>query len=173
MADDFVHLHVHSDFSLLDGAASVKGLAAKAAQLGQTALALTDHGNMFGVINFYNACKEKNIKPIIGCEFYVAPDSRFEKKETQGKKKYYHLILLAKNETGYRNLMVLCAKGYTEGMYYKPRIDDEILEKHSKGLICLSACLAGELPVLLLNGEKEKAEAHVMKTILSKFKTME
>ena len=163
MAVDFVHLHVHSDFSLLDGAASVKALAAKAEKLGQTALALTDHGNMFGAINFYNACKEKNIKPIIGCEFYVAPESRFEKKETPGGKKYYHLILLAKNETGYRNLMVLCSKGYTEGMYYKPRIDDELLAQYAEGLICLSACLAGELPVLLLNGEKEKAEAHVRK----------
>jgi len=157
MTVDYVHLHVHSDFSLLDGAASVKALAAKAEKLGQTALALTDHGNMFGVINFYNACKEKNIKPIIGCEFYVAPESRFEKKETPGGKKYYHLILLAKNETGYRNLMVLCSKGYTEGMYYKPRIDDELLTQYAEGLICLSACLAGELPVLLLNSEKEKA----------------
>ena len=116
----------------------------------------TDHPIAKSIVNF---CKEKNIKPIIGCEFYVAPESRFEKKETPGGKKYYHLILLAKNETGYRNLMVLCSKGYTEGMYYKPRIDDELLAQYAEGLICLSACLAGELPVLLLNGEKEKAEA--------------
>ena len=163
MANDFVHLHVHSDFSLLDGAASVKQLVAKAKELGQTALALTDHGNMFGVISFYKACTEQGIKPIIGCEFYVAPESRFEKKEALNGKRYYHLILLAKNETGYKNLMLLCSKGYTEGMYYKPRIDDELLEKYADGLICLSACLAGELPVLLLNGETDKAEAHVRK----------
>lgn len=163
MTNDFVHLHVHSDFSLLDGAASVKQLVAKAKELGQTALALTDHGNMFGVISFYKACTEQGIKPIIGCEFYVAPESRFEKKEALNGKRYYHLILLAKNETGYKNLMLLCSKGYTEGMYYKPRIDDELLEKYADGLICLSACLAGELPVLLLNGETEKAEAHVRK----------
>ena len=163
MTNDFVHLHVHSDFSLLDGAASVKQLVAKAKELGQTALALTDHGNMFGVISFYKACTEQGIKPIIGCEFYVAPESRFEKKEALNGKRYYHLILLAKNEKGYKNLMLLCSKGYTEGMYYKPRIDDELLEKYADGLICLSACLAGELPVLLLNGETDKAEAHVRK----------
>ena len=163
MSGDFVHLHVHSDFSLLDGAASIKTLVAKAKETGQTALALTDHGNMFGVIHFYNACVAQGIKPIIGCEVYVASESRFEKKETISGKKYYHLILLAKNETGYRNLMVLCSKGFTEGMYYKPRIDDELLALHAEGLICLSACIAGELPVLLLNGETEKAEAHVRK----------
>ncbi|WP_024469205.1 DNA polymerase III subunit alpha [Treponema pedis] len=163
MESNFVHLHVHSDFSLLDGAASVKKLVAKAAELGQPALALTDHGNMFGAVVFYKACNEKGIKPIIGCEVYVAVGSRFEKKEAPNGKKYYHLILLAKNETGYRNLMLLCSKGFIEGMYYKPRIDEELLERHSEGLICLSACIAGELPVLLLNGETEKAEEHIRK----------
>ena len=163
MSSNFVHLHVHSDFSLLDGAVSVKKLVAKAVELGQPALALTDHGNMFGAIVFYKACNEKGIKPIIGCEFYVAAGSRFEKKETPNGKKYYHLILLAKNETGYRNLILLCSKGYTEGMYYKPRIDEELLSQHTEGLICLSACIAGELPVLLLAGEFEKAETHVRK----------
>lgn len=163
MSSNFVHLHVHSDFSLLDGAASVKKLVAKAVEMGQPALAITDHGNMFGAIVFYRACNEKGIKPIIGCEVYVANGSRFEKKEAINGKKYFHLILLAKNETGYRNLMLLSSKGYTEGMYYRPRIDEELLSQHCEGLICLSACLAGELPVLLLAGEKEKAEEHVRK----------
>ncbi len=158
MTGNFVHLHVHSDFSLLDGAASVKKLVAKAAEFGQSALALTDHGNMFGAVTFYKACNEKGIKPIIGCEVYVAVGSRFEKKEAADGKKYYHLVLLAKNETGYRNLMLLCSKGYTEGMYYKPRIDEDLLSRHSDGLVCLSGCISGELPALLLRGEIEKAE---------------
>lgn len=155
---DFVHLHVHTDYSLLDGAASVKKLVARAKELGQPALAITDHGNMFGVINFVEACKAAEIKPIVGCEFYVAPHSRKEKAADENGRRYYHLILLAKNETGYRNLMHLSSLSYLEGMYYKPRIDTELLEKYHEGIICLTACLAGQLPVLLLAGKYDEAE---------------
>ena len=163
MPQDFVHLHVHSDYSLLDGASSIKQLVTTAKNLGQTALALTDHGNMFAALRFFRECKAQGIKPVIGCEVYVANGSRFGKPENTntGVRKYFHLILLAETETGYRNLMVLCSKGYTEGMYYKPRIDEELLTQYSEGLICLSACLAGELPSLLLQGKKAEAEAHV------------
>lgn len=155
---DFVHLHVHTDYSLLDGAASVKKLVTRAKELGQPALAITDHGNMFGVINFVEACKAAEIKPIVGCEFYVAPHSRKEKAVDENGRRYYHLILLAKNETGYRNLMHLSSLSYLEGMYYKPRIDTELLEKYHEGIICLTACLAGQLPVLLLAGKYDEAE---------------
>lgn len=155
---DFVHLHVHTDYSLLDGAASVKKLVTRAKELGQPALAITDHGNMFGVINFVEACKAAEIKPIVGCEFYVAPHSRKEKAADENGRRYYHLILLAKNETGYRNLMHLSSLSYLEGMYYKPRIDTELLEKYHEGIICLTVCLAGQLPVLLLAGKYDEAE---------------
>ena len=157
----FVHLHVHTDFSLLDGAASISQLVERAKELNMRSLAITDHGNMFGVIHFQQACINNGIKPIIGCEFYVAGASRFEKSGTEQGNKYYHLVLLAKNEIGYRNLMVLSSKAYLEGMYYKPRIDEELLEAYSEGLICLSACIAGELPQLLLNGQTKDAEAFV------------
>lgn len=163
MSSDFVHLHVHSDYSLLDGASSVKKLVTTAKKLNQSALALTDHGNMFGALRFFRECKAQDIKPIIGCEFYVANGSRFGKPENTGIRKYFHLILLAKNETGYRNLMVLTSKGYIEGMYYKPRIDEELLEQHAEGLVCLSACIAGEVPQLLLQGKIAEAEALVRK----------
>jgi len=158
MSKDFVHLHVHSDFSLLDGAASVDKIVNTASSLGQKAIALTDHGNMFGAITFYKACKAKGIKAIIGCEVYVAPFSRFEKKQYQNERQYYHLILLAKNWQGYKNLMLLTSKAYIEGLYYKPRIDEELLKEHSEGLICLSACIAGKLPYLLLNDKIKEAE---------------
>lgn len=155
---DFVHLHVHTDFSLLDGASSYSTMISKAKQLGQKSLAITDHGNMFGVLNFYLKCREEGIKPIIGCEFYVAPGDRGERGESQFNVRYYHLILLAKNEKGYENLRVLSSRSYTEGMYYKPRIDESLLREYSEGLICLSACLAGQLPVLLRAGKTEEAE---------------
>ena len=129
----FVHLHVHTDFSLLDGAASISQLVERAKELNMRSLAITDHGNMFGVIHFQQACITNGIKPIIGCEFYVAGASRFEKSGTEQGNKYYHLVLLAKNEIGYRNLMVLSSKAYLEGMYYKPRIDEELLEAYSEG----------------------------------------
>ena len=162
-AQKFVHLHVHSDFSLLDASAKVNDLVSRAKELGMDALALTDHGNMFGVLRFEQACRKAGIKPIIGCEFYVAAGSRHEKNTTERGKNYYHLILLAKNEEGYRNLMQLDSAAYTEGMYYKPRIDDEILRRHSGGLICLTACLAGQLPQLLLTGKMQEAGEFVLR----------
>jgi DNA polymerase-3 subunit alpha len=155
---DFVHLHVHSDYSLLDGAAPVGGLAAKAAELGMKHLAITDHGNMFGVLKFKKACEKKGVHPIIGSEFYMAPGSRFERKGNESGNKYYHLVLLASGEEGYRNLMRLSSYSYIEGFYYKPRIDKELLERYSQGLIGLSACLAGEIPSLILGGKLKEAE---------------
>ncbi len=157
---DFVHLHVHTDFSLLDGASSYKKMIARAKALGQKALAITDHGNMFGALRFYRECLDQGIKPLIGCEFYVAPGSRTERGGSEHTTKYYHLILIAKNEEGYRNLMVLTSRSFTEGMYYKPRIDEELIREYSGGLICLSACLAGQLPALLLEGKTAEAEAY-------------
>jgi DNA polymerase-3 subunit alpha len=155
---DFVHLHVHTDYSLLDGASSIKRLVSRAKELGQKALAITDHGNMFGAIRFYRECLSQDIKPIIGSEFYVAPGSRTERASAEHATKYYHLILLAKDEEGYRNLMRLSSRSFTEGMYYKPRIDEELLREYSKGLVCLSACLAGQIPSLLLEGKRDEAE---------------
>ena len=153
----FVHLHCHSDFSLLDGASSVEALVAKAKELGMPALALTDHGNMFGILKFYKECKKQGIKPIVGCEFYVAPGSRTEKSGSEKSARYYHLVLLAKNQDGYKNLMLLSSMGYTEGFYYKPRIDDEVLATHANGLIALSACLAGEIPSAIMDGRSDEA----------------
>ena len=160
---DFVHLHVHSDYSLLDGASKLGTLVSRAKELGFTALALTDHGNMFGTLNFYNICRNNGIKPIIGCEIYMAAGKRENKEGTPEGSKYYHLILLAKNKTGYENLSWIVSKANTEGYYYKPRADRELLEQHSEGLICLSACLAGELPQKLLAGKDKEAEERVKK----------
>lgn len=154
---DFVHLHVHSEFSLLDGANRIKDLPVRAKELGMNAIALTDHGVMYGVIDFYKACKKEGVKPIIGCEVYVAPRSRFDK-DPKLDNQYNHLILLAKNNEGYKNLSKLVSLGFTEGFYYKPRIDLEILEKYHEGLVCCSACLAGSLPSALLEGNDEEAE---------------
>ncbi|HPC71927.1 MAG TPA: DNA polymerase III subunit alpha, partial [Treponema sp.] len=154
---DFVHLHVHSDYSLLDGAASVKSLISKAKALGMKHLALTDHGNMFGALKFYKECKAAEINPIIGSEFYMTSGSRFDKKGSETGNAYHHLVLLATNEQGYRNLMKLSSLSYTEGFYYKPRIDEELLVRYHEGLIGLSACLGGEIPSLLLEGKAEEA----------------
>ena len=153
----FVHLHIHSEFSLLDGANRIKDLPVRAKELGMDAMAITDHGVMYGAIDFYKACKKEGVKPIIGCEVYVAPRSRFDK-EPNIDNKYNHLILLAKDNQGYKNLSKLVSLGFTEGYYYKPRIDLEILEKYHEGLICLSACLAGAVNQALLNGNNDKAE---------------
>jgi DNA polymerase-3 subunit alpha len=164
---DFVHLHVHSDFSLLDGAAPVKGLADKARSLGMKHLAITDHGTMFGVLDFAAACRgdkdhpmesESRIHPIIGCEAYMAPASRMEKKGSENDNKYYHLVLLAASREGYRNLIKLSSFAYTEGFYYKPRIDEDLLIKYHDGIIALSACIAGEIPSLILRGRTGEAE---------------
>ena len=153
----FVHLHIHSEFSLLDGANRIKDLPVRAKELGMDAIAITDHGVMYGAIDFYKACKKEGVKPIIGCEVYVAPRTRFDK-EPGIDNKYYHLILLAKNNQGYKNLSKLVSLGFVDGYYYKPRIDHDILEKYSEGIICLSACLAGEVNQALLNGNTGKAE---------------
>ncbi|GMK38465.1 DNA-directed DNA polymerase [Paenibacillus sp. CCS19] len=154
----FVHLHVHSEYSLLDGAARIRELAARAAELGMDALALTDHGVMYGAIPFYKACREHGIRPIIGCEVYTTAGSRFDK-GTRKENPIYHLILLAKNEIGYRNLMKLVSIGHLEGMHYKPRIDMDALASHAEGLICLSSCLGGEVPQHLLHGRSDEAKA--------------
>ena len=154
---EFVHLHVHSEFSLLDGANRIKDLPVRAKELGMNAIAVTDHGAMFGTIDFYKACKANGVKPIIGCEVYVAPRTRFDK-EPNIDNKYYHLILLAKNNEGYKNLAKLVSLGYVDGYYYKPRIDKEILEKYHEGLICCSACLGGEIAQSILKDDLAKAE---------------
>ncbi len=157
---DFVHLHVHSEYSLLDGACRIKELAKKAKAQGQRALALTDHGVMYGVVDFFDACKAEGVKPIIGCEVYTSED-RFDK--TAGRdNETGHLVLLCKNETGYKNLIKIVSAGFTEGFYYKPRIDCKILAQHSEGLIALSACLAGDVQRFLLYGEKERAEKRAL-----------
>ena len=147
----FVHLHMHTEYSLLDGAIKIDKLVEKVKRCGMNAVAITDHGNMFGVVELYKKCVAEGIKPIIGCEMYVAPRSRLDK---QGKidTEPNHLILLAMNNTGYHNLVKLCSMGYTEGFYYKPRIDMEALKEYNEGLICLSACLAGELARKIVNG---------------------
>ena len=147
----FVHLHVHSEYSLLDGACRIRGLVRHAKEMGQTAVALTDHGVMYGSIDFYNECVENGIKAIIGCEVYVAPRTRFDK-STKSDMKPHHLVLLCKDNEGYRNLSKLVTLGYTEGFYNKPRVDRELLRRYSKGLICLSACISGELARTLLDG---------------------
>ncbi len=152
---EFVHLHVHSEYSLLDGACRVRELAAAAKRLGQTACAVTDHGNLFAAVEFYNACKAEGIKPIIGCEVYVAERSRFDKDPAE---KAYHLILLCKNNIGYKNLSKLVSKAYIEGFYRRPRIDMQLLEQYHEGLICLSACLAGEVSRRLDEGDMQAAK---------------
>ncbi len=159
----FVHLHNHTDFSLLDGAAPIKRYMEKAKNLGMTSLAITDHGNMFGSLRFYNAAKDAGINPIIGCEFYCNPTGHTERPAPGGKKtNQYHLILLAMNEQGYHNLMELNSISYTEGFYFKPRIDDELLKKYNEGLICLSACLGGEILQHLLNNQYELAKERAL-----------
>lgn len=150
----FVHLHVHSVYSLLDGAAPIKKLVARAKELGMDSLAITDHGAMYGVIDFYKECKNQGIKPIIGMEAYVAPGSLYDR---EGVREYAHLILLSKNETGYRNLIKLSSIAFVDGFYYKPRIDYDILGQYSEGLICLSACIAGDIPHSLLEGNVKRA----------------
>ena len=154
---DFVHLHVHTEYSLLDGASRIGNLIKETKNLGMKAIAITDHGSMYGVIDFYKAAKKEGIKPIIGCEVYLAPKSRFDAFEVDGTR-YYHLILLAENQLGYQNLVKLVSLANTEGMYYKPRIDKEILRAHKEGLICLSACIAGDIPQAILRKNQKRAQ---------------
>ncbi|MBO5898146.1 MAG: PHP domain-containing protein, partial [Clostridia bacterium] len=155
---DFVHLHLHSEYSLLDGACRIADIPVRAKACGHSAVALTDHGVMYGAVSFYQACRAAGIKPIIGCEVYVAPGSRFEKNASRGQRTGYHLVLLCKNMTGYRNLMYLVSRGFTEGFYNKPRIDLELLASHTEGLIGLSACLAGQVSQNLLSGNYDEAK---------------
>ncbi len=154
----FVHLHLHSEYSLLDGACRISHIPAAAKAAGHNAVAITDHGVLYGAVRFYKACKAQNIKPIIGCEVYVARRSRFDK-EGKGDSSGYHLILLAKNEEGYRNLIHMVSLGYTEGFYSRPRIDKELLSRYSGGLLALSGCVAGEIPQKILEGDVDGAEA--------------
>ena len=175
---EFVHLHVHTEYSLLDGATRIGKLFSACGDMNMPAVAITDHGNMYGVLefvkaavrytdpkaDFYEFMAEKRpfkIKPIIGCELYMCPDMSVRSSQGGKMPKYNHLVLLAKNETGYHNLIKLVSRAYTEGLYYKPRIDMALLRQYTEGLICLSACIAGVIPQAILAGEFEKADAHV------------
>ena len=154
----FTHLHVHTEYSLLDGSCKIQELVQCAKDLGMDSMAVTDHGVMYGVIDFYRAAKEMGIKPIIGCEVYVAPGSRFDRETGSGEDRYYHLVLLAENDKGYHNLMKIVSKGFIDGFYYKPRVDYEVLEIYHEGIIALSACLAGEVQRFLARGMYEEAK---------------
>ena len=159
----FAHLHVHTEYSLLDGSNKIKEYVKRVKELGMNSAAITDHGVMYGVIDFYRAAREEGIKPILGCEVYVAPNSRFDKELTGGEDRYYHLVLLAENNTGYANLMKIVSRGFTEGYYYKPRVDMEILNKYHEGIIALSACLAGEVQRYISKGLIDEAEKSALK----------
>ena len=154
----FTHLHVHTEFSLLDGSNKIKEYVKRVKELGMNSAAITDHGVMYGVIDFYKECKNNDIHPVLGCEVYVAPNSRFDKELTGGDDRYNHLVLLAENDTGYANLMKIVSRGFTEGYYYKPRVDKELLREYHEGLIALSACLAGEVPKYINRGFIEEAK---------------
>lgn len=159
----FTHLHVHTEYSLLDGSSKIKELTARVKELGMDSIAITDHGVMYGVIDFYRAAKEVGIKPIIGCEVYVAPNSRFDRETVSGEDRYYHLVLLAENNQGYQNLMKIVSKGFVDGFYYKPRVDLEVLREYHEGLICLSACLAGEVQRYLSRGLYQEGKAAALR----------
>ncbi|HEY6650687.1 MAG TPA: PHP domain-containing protein, partial [Actinomycetota bacterium] len=158
----FVHLHTHSEYSLLDGAARIEAprsnpnaptIFSEAARDGMSAIAVTDHGAMFGALRFYETARQTGLKPIMGVEAYVAPGSRFDRTPGESEEKYYHLTLLAQNETGYRNLLRLVSLAHLEGFYHRPRMDKQLLAEHADGLICLSGCLSSELGVQLVNGQ--------------------
>ncbi len=159
----FAHLHVHTEYSLLDGSNKIKEYVARVKELGMDSAAITDHGVMYGVIDFYKAAREAGIKPILGCEVYVAPNSRFDKELSGGEERYHHLVLLAENNTGYANLVKIVSKGFTEGYYYKPRVDMEVLQEYHEGIIALSACLAGEVPRYITKGLLGEARKCVQK----------
>lgn len=159
----FAHLHVHTEYSLLDGSCKIKELISRAKELGMKNIAITDHGNMYGVIDFYRAAKDAGINPVIGCEVYVAPGSRFDREISKGEERYNHLVLLAENNQGYANLMKIVSLGFTEGFYYKPRVDYEVLEKYHEGIIALSACLAGIVATNLRRGMYEQAKKEAMR----------
>ena len=160
---DFTHLHVHTEYSLLDGSNKIEEYVSRVKELGMDSAAITDHGAMYGCIDFYKAAKAAGIRPILGCEVYVAPGSRFDRDVGDQEDKYYHLVLLAENNTGYANLMKVVSRGFVEGFYYKPRVDMELLEEYHEGLIALSACLAGEVPRYLVRGMYEDAKAAALR----------
>ncbi|VYT08623.1 DNA polymerase III subunit alpha [uncultured Blautia sp.] len=160
---NFTHLHVHTEYSLLDGSNKIKEYVARVKELGMDSAAITDHGVMYGVIDFYRAAREVGINPILGCEVYVAPGSRFDKDTGTGEDRYYHLVLLAENNKGYSNLMKIVSKGFVEGFYYKPRVDMELLREYHEGIIALSACLAGEVSRYLTRGMYEDAKAAALR----------
>ena len=155
---EFTHLHVHTEYSLLDGSNKIKEYVARVKELGMDSAAITDHGVMYGVIDFYRAARAEGINPILGCEVYVAPGSRFDREAGSGEDRYYHLVLLAENNQGYANLMKIVSKGFTEGFYYKPRVDLAVLKEYHEGIIALSACLAGEVARYLQRGMYEDAK---------------
>lgn len=155
---NFTHLHLHTEYSLLDGSGKIKEMVARVKELGMDSMAITDHGVMYGVIDFYRACLAEGVRPVIGCEVYVAPGSRFDREANSSDDRYYHLVLLAENNTGYANLMKIVSKGFLEGFYYKPRVDYEVLKEHSEGIIALSACLGGEVASNLRKGFYEEAK---------------
>ena len=154
--NDFVHLHVHTEYSLLDGAARIPKLLDRCKELGMASIAITDHGAMYGVVDFYKEAVARGIHPIIGCEVYIAPRS-MNYREPRTDSNYAHLVLLAENQKGYQNLVKLVSMGFIDGFYYKPRIDYDVLSQYSEGLIGLSACLAGDIPRLLMNGQYKQA----------------
>ena len=159
----FTHLHTHTEYSLLDGSSKIDEIIARAKELGMDSLAITDHGVMYGVINFYTAAKAAGIKPILGSEVYVSPGSRFDRERVSGEDRYYHLVLLAENNTGYTNLMKIVSRGFTDGFYYKPRVDYEVLSQYSEGIIALSACLAGEVAKNITRNNYEEAKAAALR----------
>ncbi|MDE7425488.1 MAG: DNA polymerase III subunit alpha [Lachnospiraceae bacterium] len=160
---EFTHLHVHTEYSLLDGSSKIQELVTETKKLGMDSIAITDHGVMYGVIDFYKAAKKAGVKPIIGCEVYVAPGSRFDREANSGEERYHHLVLLAENNVGYSNLMKIVSKGFTEGFYYKPRVDYEVLQQYHEGIIALSACLAGVVAVNLTRGFYEEAKKEALR----------
>lgn len=165
---EFTHLHVHTEYSLLDGSSKIKELVSRAKELGMDSLAITDHGVMYGVVDFYRAAKAAGINPVLGCEIYVAPGSRFDREAGNAKEsRYHHLVLLAENDIGYANLVKIVSRGFTEGFYYKPRVDYDVLEKYHEGIIALSACLAGSIPSFLRRGlyDEAKQEAYRLQGI--------
>ena len=159
----FAHLHVHTEYSLLDGSNKIQEYVACVKEQGMSAAAITDHGAMYGVIEFYKTAKAAGINPILGCEVYVAPNSRFDREHVSGEDRYYHLVLLAENNVGYGNLMKIVSKGFVDGFYYRPRVDMEVLERFHEGIIATSACIAGEVQRELLRGDYEKAKKTALK----------
>ena len=159
----FTHLHVHTEYSLLDGSNKIKEYVKRVKELGMDSAAITDHGVMYGVIDFYKAAKEAGIKPIIGCEVYVAPGSRFDREQGAGDDRYYHLILLAENNKGYANLMKIVSRSFTEGYYYKPRVDEALLREFHEGIIASSACLAGEVARNIVRDDLAAADKAALK----------